>query len=141
MIWILYMYKIRGINICFKSTKDGILEDRESFSFLFNSDLLTYSWWIILVSGVVCGDLTFVSIMKWYNETSNRLSPYKVIAILLTISLIQILHPHIIYFITKGLYFLIPFTNFTHSPNPIRPTTYLYLWVCFHFVFLDSTYK
>lgn len=40
---IIYIYKICGINVWFKSTKVGVLEDRESFSFLFNSDLLTYS--------------------------------------------------------------------------------------------------
>ena len=37
----IYIYIICGINVCFKSTKVGILEDRESFLFLFTSDVLT----------------------------------------------------------------------------------------------------
>ena len=45
------------------------------------------------------------------------------------------------YFITEGLYLLIPFTNFTHLPQYQQGTTYLYLSLfsfCFYFlIFFD----
>ena len=62
--------------------------------------------------------------------SSNHLFPYKVIRILLTIFLIlHITFLGLIYFITGGLYLLIPCTNFT-PPHPSPPaTTHLFFFI------------
>ena len=84
------------------------------------------------------------------NKSSNHLVPYKVITVLLTIFLmLYMTSPWLIYYVTGGLYLLIPFIYFAHSPQPPPfwqpPICSLYLWIYFHivssFCFLDSTYK
>ena len=85
-----------------------------------------------------------------HDKSTNPLSPYKVITISLTIFLmLYITSPWLIYFITGGLYLLIPLTYFvslTPLPSGNHPffsvfmSLFSFCFVCL-FCFLDSTYK
>ena len=81
-------------------------------------------------------------------KSSNHLSLYKVIMVLLTVfPVLYITSLWLIYFITGSLYFLIHFKYFTQPPA--HPSSnhqmVLCIWVCFCLVFfvlaLDFTYK
>ena len=75
---------------------------------------------IVLVSSVLHSDLTFHTLQNHCSKSSNHLSPYQVIILLLTIFLIlYIISLWLIYFITGGLYLFYLF---------------IYLWLCWVFV-------
>ena len=70
---------------------------------------------MILVSGVPHSDSTLYTLkIDYHNNSSNHLSPYKLIAILLCC----ILHP-CDYFTIGSLCLLIPLTYFTQPPTPL----------------------
>ena len=87
-----------------------------------------------------------------HNKSNNHMSAQQVITVLLTIfSMLCITSLWPLYFITKGLYLLIPFTYFIQHPTSLFSGDHqfvLCIYVCFCFVlfvnlfcFLDFTYK
>ena len=72
----------------------------------------------MLVSGILRYDLTLAYMMKWndhHDKFSNHLFPHKVVVLLLTIFLmLYIISLWLIYYVTGGLYLLIPSNYFAH---------------------------
>ena len=91
---------------------------------------LKYSWCTILREFQVYYIVTWHLHALWnddHNKSSNHLSLYKVITILLTVFLmLYITSLWLIYFVTGGLYFFIPFTYFTPPPLSLLATTLLF---------------
>ena len=108
------------------------------FWFLFFK--LKYSWHIILCLFQVYYIVIWHLHTLWndhHDKSNYHLSPYEVIYII--IDHIPYTSLWVIYFLTRRLYFLIPFTYFAqpHSP-PLwqSPLCSLYVRVCFHCLFL-----
>ena len=72
-----------------------------------------------------------------HDKSSNHLPSYKIITILLIIYLmLYITSPWFIYYITGGLYLLIPFSNFTHWPQPLLSGNHLFVLCIYESVFV-----
>ena len=113
---------------------------------------LKYSWRTILYQFQAYYTVIWHLHTLWndhHDNSSKHLSPYKVIIMLLTIfHMLYITSPWLIYFISEGLYFLIPFSYFASPTSSLLATTHLFsvsvslflFGLVYLFCFLDPLY-